>query len=67
MDLRNYDADPAKVCAQARFRIDFADKTKSSILLNPQGKGNPSHPMKSLAGTDPVIQGIDAWVQAEQR
>lgn len=67
MDLRGYDTDPAKACAQARFRIDFADKSKSSILLNPQGKGNPSHPMKSLGAGDPVIQGIDAWVQAEQR
>lgn len=67
MDLRGYDTDPAKACGQARFRIDFADKSKSALLLNPQGKGNPSHPMKGLSATDPVIQGIDAWIQAEQR
>lgn len=67
MDLRGYDTDPAAACAQARARIDFTDKTKSAILLNPQGKGNPAHPMRGLAESDPIIQGINAWVQAEQR
>ncbi len=67
MDLRGYDSDLAKACGQARARINFEDKSKSAILLNPQGTGNPNHPMKALAPTDPVIQGINAWVQAEQR
>ncbi len=67
MDLRAWSTAPADACAQARNRIDFADKTKSALLLNPQGKGNPNHPMKSLAESDPVLAGIDAWIQAEQR
>lgn len=67
MDLRAYATAPADACAQARNRIDFADKSKSALLLNPQGKGNPNHPMKSLAESDPVLAGINAWIQAEQR
>jgi hypothetical protein len=30
------------------------------------GKANPNHPVKPLAATDPVVKGIEAWVNAEK-
>jgi hypothetical protein len=63
MDLRG---DPALACAQAKFWIDTKDRARSVILLNPTGKGNTLHPMKPVAEDDPIIQGIRAWVDAEQ-
>ena len=65
MDLRAFGTDPAVACAKARTQINFGDKAKSLIILNPTGKANPNHPIKPLADSDPVIQGINAWVQAE--
>ena len=65
MDLRAFGTDPAAACANARTQINFADKAKSLIILNPTGKANPNHPIKPLADSDPVMQGINAWVQAE--
>ncbi len=65
MDLRAFGTDPASACANARTQINFADKAKSLIILNPTGKANPNHPIKPLADSDPVMQGINAWVQAE--
>jgi len=66
MDLRGADMDPGKACAQARFWINFADKPNSTILLNPQGKGNPVHPIAPVPETSPIITGIKAWVDAER-
>lgn len=66
MDLRAVDTDPAAACAQARNWITFQDKTQSPILLNPVGAINPQHPMKAVSDTDPIVQGIRAWVEAEQ-
>lgn len=66
MNLRAVDSDPAVACAFARTHINFVDKAQSLILLNPQGKANPNHPVKPLAASDPVIKGIEAWVNAEK-
>ena len=66
MDLRGYASDPAKACAQARNWIDFQNRSASVILQNPLGQANPSHPVKPLAASSPVITGIDTWVEAEQ-
>jgi mono/diheme cytochrome c family protein len=67
MDLRDVDTDVAKACAQARNWINFDDRTQSTLLLNPTGKANPNHPIKPLADGDPIIKGLAAWIQAEQR
>jgi hypothetical protein len=66
MDLRAAGTDPAAACAQAKIWINKQDKAQSTILLNPMGKGNPQHPMKPVSESDPIIQGIKAWVDAEQ-
>lgn len=66
MNLRNVDTDPATACGFARTHINFKDKSQSLILLNPQGKANPNHPVKPLAADDPVVKGIEAWVNAEK-
>ncbi|MCW5835592.1 MAG: hypothetical protein KIS78_24540, partial [Labilithrix sp.] len=66
MDLRAAATDPAAACAQAKIWINRENKAQSTILLNPTGKGNPQHPMKALTDNDPIIQGIKAWVDAEQ-
>jgi hypothetical protein len=66
MDLRAAGTDPAAACAQAKIWINFQDKSQSTILLNPTGKGNPQHPMKPVSESDPIIQGIKAWVDAER-
>lgn len=66
MDLRTFATDPATACGFARAHINFQDKAKSLILLNPTGKANPNHPIKPLAATDPIVLGIQEWVQAEQ-
>jgi hypothetical protein len=66
MDLRAADTDPAAACAQAKIWINLTDKAQSTILLNPTGKGNPQHPMKPVDPSDPIIQGIKAWVDAEK-
>jgi len=65
MDLRAAATDPAAACAQAKLWINFQDKAQSTILLNPTGKGNPQHPMKPVSESDPIVQGIKAWVDAE--
>lgn len=67
MDLRTYATDPAKACISARAHINFQNKAQSLILLNPTGKANPNHPIKPLADADPIIQGIQEWVNAEQQ
>lgn len=65
MDLRAAATDPAAACAQAKLWINMQDKAQSTILLNPTGKGNPKHPMKAVPENDPIVQGIKAWVDAE--
>jgi hypothetical protein len=65
MDLRGISQDPALACAQARLWINFQNKAQSTLLLNPKGEGNPQHPMSPLPSNDPVIQGLEAWVEAE--
>ncbi|MBS2016906.1 MAG: hypothetical protein JST00_28730 [Deltaproteobacteria bacterium] len=65
-NLRAVDTDPAVACGFARTHINFKDKSQSLILLNPQGKANPNHPVKPLAVDDPVVKGIEAWVNAEK-
>lgn len=65
MDLRAASSDPAAACAQAKIWINLADKTKSTILLNPTAQGNPKHPMQPVDASDPIVQGIKAWVDAE--
>ena len=67
MDLTAADMDPAIACGFARNFISFDNKPMSLIILNPTGKANPNHPIKPLADTDPVIQGILEWVNAEQK
>lgn len=67
MDLRGYNENPAMACAQARNWINFDDKTQSVILLNPLGKANPNHPIKPLQPNDPIIKGIEEWVNAEKK
>jgi len=67
MDLTAADTDPAVACGFARNFISFDNKPMSLIILNPTGKANPNHPIKALADTDPVIQGITEWVNAEQK
>lgn len=66
MDLRAYATDPATACGFARAHINFQNKAQSVILLNPTGKANPKHPVKPLADNDPIVKGIEEWVQAEQ-
>lgn len=66
MDLRTIDSDPMAACRQARQWINFADKANSTLLQNPQGNANPSHPIEPLAPTDPIIQGLRAWVDVER-
>ena len=67
MNLQAADTDPAMACAAARNFISFDNKPNSLIILNPTGKANPNHPIKPLASSDPVIQGITEWVNAEQK
>jgi hypothetical protein len=67
MNLQAADTDPAVACAAARNFISFDNKPNSLIILNPTGKANPNHPIKPLADSDPVIQGILEWVNAEQK
>jgi hypothetical protein len=69
MDLRGIDGNAegqAHACGQARNWINFQNKPQSTILLNPQGKVNPNHPIRPLAATDPIIKGIEEWVNAEK-
>lgn len=66
MDLRAAGTDPAAACAQAKLWINFSNRAESTILLNPQGRGNPGHPMKSVTENDPIVTGIKAWVDAEE-
>jgi hypothetical protein len=67
MDLRTAMTDPAYACAQAKLWIDTADPSRSVILLNPTGQGNPLHPMAPIDPGDPIVQGLKAWVDAERR
>jgi hypothetical protein len=66
MDLRTHATDPAKACVSARQHINFQNKAQSVIILNPTGQANPVHPIKPLAPNDPIVKGIEEWVQAEQ-
>jgi hypothetical protein len=66
MDLRDYDTDPGKACIAARMWINFADPASSTIVLNPEGKSNPQHPMQPVGATDPIVVGIQTWVMAEK-
>lgn len=66
MDLRAADTDPAVACGFARQHIAFENKAQSLLILNPTGKANPNHPIKPLADTDPIIMGLQEWVNAEQ-
>lgn len=65
MDLRGFDSDPAAACAQARFWINFTDRSQSTLLSNPTG-ANPDHPMAPIPATDPIITGLRTWIDAEQ-
>lgn len=70
MDLRGVDGtdeEKAHACLQARYWINFDDKSQSTILLNPQGKANPNHPIKPLSADDPIVKAIEEWVNAEQK
>lgn len=67
MDLRTADTDPAVACGFARNHINFQNKAQSILLLNPMGQANPNHPIKPLLATDPIIRGLEEWVQAEQQ
>lgn len=65
MDLRDFDKDPAKACAQARLWINFQNRAQSTILTNPTGQANPGHPMQPVAAGSPIITGLTEWVNAE--
>ncbi len=65
MDLSALGTDDATACAQARNYINFTDKTKSTLLLNPQGLSNPAHPINSLMANDPIVLGLKQWVTDE--
>lgn len=65
MDLSQLATDPAAACAQARNWIDFAARERSVLLLNPLGEANPQHPVKPLTRTDPILEGLAAWIAAE--
>jgi mono/diheme cytochrome c family protein len=66
MDLRNLDQDPAAACRQARLWINFTNKAQSTLLQNPQGNANPSHPIEPIPESDPIVQGLRRWVDAER-
>jgi len=66
MDLRGFDTDPGKACSQARVWVNFQNKAQSTILLNPIGQANPQHPLKPLEASDPVVSGIQVWVNTEK-
>lgn len=66
MDLRNIDQDPAAACRQARIWVNFANKAQSTLLQNPQGNANPSHPVDPIPETDPIVQGLRRWIDAER-
>ncbi len=66
MDLTALGSDPKTACAQARNWINFSDKSKSLIILNPTGAANPNHPVQALPDNGPVVSGIRAWVDAEK-
>lgn len=66
MDLRTLDTDDKVACAQARQWINFGNREASLLLTNPQGKGNPLHPLKGVPANHPVVDGIRKWVAAEQ-
>ena len=65
MDLSALGTDDAASCAQARNYILFADKSKSVLILNPQGMSNPGHPISSLMANDPIVVGLKQWVTDE--
>jgi hypothetical protein len=65
MDLSSLGTDDATACAQARNYINFANKPQSTLLLNPQGKSNPMHPINSLMANDPIVLGLTQWVTDE--
>jgi hypothetical protein len=67
MDLREWDTAPDKACISARAWINFDNPGQSTILLNPQGLVNPTHPMKSIGASDPIITGLSTWVLAEKK
>ncbi len=66
MDLTALGSDPKVACAQARNWINFSDKSKSVIILNPTGAANPNHPVQALPANGPIVMGIKAWVDAEK-
>jgi hypothetical protein len=66
LDLSQLTTNPAAACAQARNYINFADRAKSIIILNPTGQANPSHPVQALQESGPVVTAIRAWVDAEK-
>ncbi len=65
MDLTTLGTDDANACAQARNFINFGDKTKSTLVLNPQGLSNPGHPITTLMANDPIVVGLKQWVTDE--
>jgi len=66
LDLTLINSDPAAACAQTRNFVNFQDKTKSIVILNPTGQANPNHPVQALDPNGAVVNGIRAWVNAEQ-
>ncbi len=66
LDLSQLTTNPGAACAQARNYVNFADRGKSIIILNPTGQANPSHPVQALQASGPVVTAIRAWVDAEK-
>jgi hypothetical protein len=66
MDLRNMDQEPMAACRQARQWINFANKPQSTLLQNPMGNANPSHPVEPIGASDPIITGLTTWITAER-
>jgi hypothetical protein len=65
MDLSALDTNNAVACAQAKFWINFQNKSQSVLILTPSGGSNPNHPVTSLPANQQPITDIMAWVNAE--
>jgi hypothetical protein len=67
-DLRMIGTDPQTACKNARAWINFDDKPNSLILQNPLGgPQNPKHPTQGVAADDPIVTGLQTWVNAETK
>ena len=45
MDLSAVGVDDSRACIQALYYVNLADKPNSQIILTPEGKANPVHPI----------------------